>query len=65
MSTEAFENFYFDVCIMDYKKMSVAMDPLKALMERTDKVQLKGKGTDLTQLRPGPAHARGAPDIHR
>jgi aminopeptidase len=48
MSTEAFENFYFDVCTMDYSKMSKAMDALKELMDRTDKVQLKGPGTDLT-----------------
>jgi aminopeptidase len=48
MSTEAFENFYFDVCTMDYSKMSKAMDALKSLMDRTDKVQLKGPGTDLT-----------------
>lgn len=48
MSTEAFENFYFDVCNLDYGKMSVAMDPLKALMERTDKVRIKGPGTDLS-----------------
>lgn len=48
MSTEAFENFYFDVCNLDYSKMSVAMDPLKALMERTDKVRIKGPGTDLS-----------------
>ncbi|MEO3944608.1 aminopeptidase [Gorillibacterium sp. CAU 1737] len=48
MSTEAFEDFYFKVCLLDYGKMSKAMDPLKALMDRTDKVQLKGPGTDLT-----------------
>ncbi|GIP39446.1 aminopeptidase [Paenibacillus sp. J31TS4] len=47
-STEAFEQFYFDVCTLDYGKMSQAMDPLKALMDRTDVVQLKGPGTDLT-----------------
>ncbi|WP_102345251.1 aminopeptidase [Bacillus sp. Marseille-P3661] len=48
LSTEAFENFYFDVCNLDYSKMSVAMDPLVELMNRTDKVQIKGNGTDLT-----------------
>jgi aminopeptidase len=47
-SFEAFEDFYYDVCNLDYKKMSDAMDPLKALMERTDKVHIKGVGTDLT-----------------
>jgi aminopeptidase len=49
MSTEAFEGFYFDVCTMDYARMGEAMQKLKARMERTDKVQLKGPGdTDLT-----------------
>jgi len=47
MSTESFEDFYFNVCNLDYNKMSVAMDPLVALMERTDKVHIVGKGTDL------------------
>jgi aminopeptidase len=48
MSTEAFEDFYFDVCTMDYGKMSRAMQPLKKMMEKTDKVRLKGPGdTDL------------------
>jgi aminopeptidase len=48
MSTEAFEDFYFDVCTLDYRKMGRAMGPLEKLMARTDKVQLKGPGTDLT-----------------
>lgn len=48
MSQEAFEDFYFNVCTLDYKKMSKAMDALVDLMNRTDKVQLKGPGTDLT-----------------
>jgi len=47
MSTEAFEAFYFQVCTMDYSKMSRAMDALKALMDRTDRVRLVGPGTDL------------------
>ena len=47
MSTEAFEKFYFNVCTLDYSKMSGAMDPLKELMERTDRVRIKGPGTDL------------------
>lgn len=48
MSTVAFEDFYFDVCTMDYAHMKEAMQPLKELMEKTDKVRLKGPGTDLT-----------------
>jgi aminopeptidase len=48
MSTEAFEDFYFNVCTLDYAKMSKAMDALKDLMDRTDKVRLTAPGTDLT-----------------
>jgi aminopeptidase len=48
MSTEAFEQFYFDTCTMDYSKMSKAMDPLKKLMEKTDKVRIIAPGTDLS-----------------
>ncbi|MCM3714992.1 aminopeptidase [Alkalihalobacillus oceani] len=46
-STEAFEDFYFDVCNLDYSKMDKAMDALVALFDRTDKVHIKGPGTDL------------------
>ncbi|HEV8541686.1 MAG TPA: aminopeptidase, partial [Verrucomicrobiae bacterium] len=48
MSTEAFENFYFNVCTMDYRKMARAMVPLEKRMKSADKVRLKGPGTDLT-----------------
>jgi aminopeptidase len=48
MSTEAFENFYFDVCTMDYRKMAKAMVPLQKRMARADQVRLKGPGTDLS-----------------
>src|SRR5439155_19208173 len=49
MSTEAFEDFFFNVCTLDYEKMSRAMQPLKALMEKTDRVRLLGpRDTDLT-----------------
>lgn len=48
MSTEAFEDFYFNVCNLDYAKMDKAMDPLQRLMERTDKVRIVAPGTDLT-----------------
>ncbi|WP_339147295.1 MULTISPECIES: aminopeptidase [unclassified Sutcliffiella] len=48
MSTEGFENFYFDVCNLDYGKMSNAMDALVELMNKTDKVRITGEGTDLT-----------------
>ncbi len=49
MSSDAFENFYFNVTTLDYAKMDKAMDPLVALMKKTDKVHIKGPGrTDLT-----------------
>jgi aminopeptidase len=48
MSTEAFENLYFEVCTMNYPKMAKAMAPLEKLMTKTDQVRLKGPGTDLT-----------------
>ncbi|MBC8095695.1 MAG: aminopeptidase [Akkermansiaceae bacterium] len=47
MSTEAFENLYFDVCTMDYLKMARAMVPLQRRMKRADKVHIKAPGTDL------------------
>ncbi len=48
MSTEAFENFYFDVCTMDYAKMAKASLQLQQRMKKADRVHLKGPGTDLT-----------------
>jgi len=48
MSTEAFEDFYFNVCNLDYGKMNDAMDALVDLMNRTDKVRITGPGTDLS-----------------
>jgi aminopeptidase len=48
MSTEAFEDFYFDVCTMNYAKMKKASAPLQKLMTKTDQVHIKGPGTDLT-----------------
>ena len=47
MSTEAFEDFYFDVCTLDYRRLQPGMKTLKALMEKTDRVEIKGPGTDL------------------
>jgi aminopeptidase len=47
MSTEAFEDFFFKVCTLDYRKLVPGMKALKTLMEKTDQVQIKGPGTDL------------------
>jgi aminopeptidase len=48
MSTEAFEDFYFRVCTMDYRKMARATAPLQRRMAKANRVQLKGPGTDLS-----------------
>ena len=48
MSTEAFEDFYFRVCNLDYARMATAMQPLIDLMNRTDRVRLVSPGTDLS-----------------
>lgn len=49
MSTAAFEDFFFNVCTMDYAKMARAMRPLADRMMKTDAVRLKGpRDTDLT-----------------
>src|SRR5438445_7432448 len=47
MSTEAFEDFYFEVCTLDYRKLQPGMKVLQRLMEKTDRVQIKAAGTDL------------------
>ena len=48
MSVEAFEDFYFRVCNLDYAKMGKAMLPLIEYMNKTDRVRIVGKGTDLS-----------------
>ena len=48
MSTAGFEDFCYRVSTLDYSQMDRAMDPLVALMEKTDRVQIKGPGTDLS-----------------
>ncbi|ANB55621.1 thermophilic metalloprotease family protein [Anoxybacillus sp. B7M1] len=48
MSTEAFEDFYFNVCNLDYSKMDRAMDALVDLMNKTDQVRITGPGTNLS-----------------
>lgn len=47
-SLEAFEDFFYKVCNLDYSKMSKAMDSLVELMEKTDKVRIVGNGTDIS-----------------
>ena len=40
MSLNEFKDFYYNVCNIDYKKMKLAMEPLKKLMNSTDKVHI-------------------------
>ena len=47
-STEAFNTFFYKVCNYDYEKMGKNMEPLKALMEKTDKVRIVARDTDIT-----------------
>ncbi len=47
MSTEAFEDFYFNVCTTDYAQMARDQEPLKKRMEATDRVRIVAVGTDL------------------
>jgi aminopeptidase len=48
MSTEAFENFYFDVCNLDYPLLSRTLRPLVDRMNRAHVVHITGPDTDLT-----------------
>ncbi len=48
MSSDAFEDFCYQVSTLDYSTMDKAMDPLVDLMLRTDVVRVVGPGTDLS-----------------
>jgi aminopeptidase len=47
MSTEAFEDFYFRVCLLDYAALKPGMTALENLMNDTKDVHITGPGTDL------------------
>ncbi len=47
MNTSDFENYFFNVCNLDYSKMCNAMDALKQLMENTDEVKIVAPNTNL------------------
>jgi aminopeptidase len=48
LSTEAFEDFYFKVCTLDYSRMKRAMQALAKRMQAADEVRIKGpRDTDL------------------
>ncbi len=48
MNYDEFEKFSFDTMCYDYEQMAKDLEPLKELMEKTDKVRLTGVGTDIT-----------------
>lgn len=48
MSTSAFEDFYFDVCGLDYARLGKEMDALVDYMTKAEKVRLVAPGTDIT-----------------
>lgn len=48
MTYDEFYDYAFKSMIFDYEKMEKAVEPLKKLMEKTDKVRLTGKDTDIT-----------------
>ncbi len=47
MSTEAFEDFYFDVVMVDYPRMAEAQEPLVERMSQARQVEITGPGTEL------------------
>jgi len=48
MSSEAFEDFYFDVCTADYAALARDLESLKKRMEAADKVRITAPGTDIS-----------------
>ena len=48
MTPEDFYDFAFSTMTVDYDKMYRDMLPLKELMDKTDKVRIKGPNTDLS-----------------
>ncbi len=48
MSNDDFYSFAMDVMCLNYKGMARDIEPLKKLMEKTDKVRLTGEGTDIS-----------------
>ncbi len=48
MSIDDFTDYVLDVCNVDYLKMRESFQPLKKLMDKTDKVRIVAPGTDLS-----------------
>ncbi len=47
MSLDDFEEYYFHVCCMDYRRLGEAMTRLKEILDRTEHIHIKAPGTDL------------------
>ncbi|HEX6983221.1 MAG TPA: aminopeptidase [Balneolaceae bacterium] len=47
MPTQKFSEFYYKACLLDYSELAEAMKPLEKRLRETDKIQLKGEGTDI------------------
>lgn len=47
MSLDDFEDYYFSVCCMDYRRFGEAMEKLRALLEKADQVRIEAPGTEL------------------
>ena len=48
MSTESFQNYFFDACCMDYAKMTEGMVGLQKRMQNAEQVKIVGPQTDLS-----------------
>ena len=48
MTTANFTEYFYKACLLDYSKLAEAMNPLEELLRKTDKIALKGKGTDIS-----------------
>lgn len=47
MPTQKFREFYYQACLLDYRGLAEAMKPLEARLRKTDRIRLKGEGTDI------------------
>ncbi len=47
MSSESFEDYYFDVCTADYAQMARDLKPLESRMLAADRVKIVGPGTEI------------------
>ena len=48
MSLDDFEDYYFSVCCMNYRRFGEAMERLRAILENADRIHIEAPGTDLT-----------------